>query len=136
MEFRKKLKIRRYTAYVIIALGILMIVVSAWRGNEYLSSLGSCFLILGIARIVQHKRITRSEESLHQREIAETDERNIKLWTEARSLAVSVYLFAAGVAIIILQLLGLSGPAQWISWAILGFVLIYWLCYAYVRRKY
>ena len=136
MEFQKKLKIRRNTAIVYLILGIALIFCGCWIENEFLSPLGAMFLCIGSARLAQLRRITRSEESLKQREIAETDERNVMLWTQARSLACSLYIFAACIAVIVLHLAGMKEIAQCISWCVLGFVLIYWGCYWWVSRKY
>ncbi len=136
MEFRKKLKTRLYFAILYIILGITMIAISWWNANEMLSSLGIMFAVMGLARIVQYKRITRSEDSIKQREIAETDERNVKLWKEARALAFSMYIIIGCIAIIILHLLSMTEPAQWVGYSVLSFVVIYWLCYAYISRKY
>ncbi len=136
MEFRKKLKVRLYTAIVYVLLGIAMIAISWWKGNEMLSSLGLVFTVMGLARIAQYKRITRSEDSIKQREIAETDERNVKLWKEARALAFSMYIFLGCITLIVLHLLNMAEAAMWIGYSVLSFVAIYWLCYAYISRKY
>ena len=136
MEFRKKLKTRLYTAISYVVFGLLMIGLSWWKGNDYLSSLGLCFTVMGIARVVQYCRITKSDESIKQREISETDERNVKLWKEARSLAFSLYLLLSCCAVIVLQLLNRTEAVRLLGLSVFALVALYWFCYAYVRKKY
>ena len=136
MEFRKKLKVRLYTAITYIVLGVMMLFLSWWKGNDMLSSMGLVFTVMGIARIAQYKRITRNEDSIKQREIAETDERNVKLWKEARAMAFSMYIFLSCIAIIVFHILNMAEAAIWIGNSVLAFIVIYWLCYAYISRKY
>lgn len=52
--------------------------------------------------IVKNIRIFKSTENFIEKEIAEKDERNIMIWTKARSLTFSVYAVIAGIAIIVL----------------------------------
>ncbi|MBP1581526.1 MAG: hypothetical protein J6A26_03925, partial [Oscillospiraceae bacterium] len=105
MEFKKKLKVRLYYGIGCAVLGIVMMIFGFWRAEEYVSSLGLMFLIIGIARVIQYRRITQTEESLHQREIAEKDERNVLLWTKARSLTFTIYSIVLALVVIILQLM-------------------------------
>ena len=48
--------------------------------------------------IVKNIRIFKSTENFIEKEIAEKDERNIMIWTKARSLTFSVYAVIAGIA--------------------------------------
>ena len=136
MDFRKKLNLRLYTAICILCIGIIMIITSFFGADDMMSSLGLIFVVIGLARIIQYRRITKDEESLHRREVAETDERNVMLWTIARSLTFSVYVLVSAVAVIVLFLLDMDIYAQIISYSLFAFVGIYWLCYFIVSRKY
>ncbi len=135
MEFKKRLRTRLIFAIIFAIFGAGCIVTSFFAENEYLSSLGLVFLVLGIARVVQYKRITRNEESLNKRMIAETDERNVMLWTKARSLAFTVYILLAASGIIVLNILKLHSYADVLSCMLFGFLGIYWICYFIVSRK-
>ena len=136
MEFRKKLKVRLYTAICILCLGIILIIAGFFSTNEMASSFGLMFAVIGLARIVQYRIISKDEESLHKREVAETDERNVMLWTKARSLAFSVYVLVCAVAVVVLFLLDMDIYAHIISYSLFAFVGIYWLCYFIISRKY
>lgn len=136
MDFRKKLNVRLYTAICILCVGIIMVISSFFGADDMVSSFGAMFVVIGVARIAQYRRITKDEDSLHRREVAETDERNVMLWTKARSLAFSVYVIACAVAVIVLFLLDMDLYAQIISYSLFAFIGIYWLCYFILSRKY
>lgn len=138
MDFNRKMKIRKYAALVIMLLGAGLIAanLTGITGNDILSSLGLMFLVIGAARLVQYKRITADSESLNARRIAETDERNVMLWTKARSLAVSVYSLVTALAVVVLYVFNMQTAAQIVSYCLLSFVVIYWVCYFIISRKY
>ena len=136
MEFKKKLKVRLYYGIGCAVLGVLMMILGFLRTEEYISSLGLMFLIIGIARVIQYRRIAQTEESLRQREIAEKDERNVLLWTKARSLTFTIYSIVLALAVIILQLMEVELIPQILAFCLFTMVLIYWICYFALSRKY
>lgn len=135
MDYDKLIKTRVRIYIAIMAAGVGFILLSLLGGPDIASSLGAVFLVTGIAKYVQYRRIARDSEKLHKQMVAEKDERNVMLWTKARSFAVSIYVVMMGVAIIILYLMDMTQPAEVISWCLLGYVIIYWVCYAIIKRK-
>ena len=138
MDFNKKMKIRKNIAFVYILIGVGMIIlnVTGILTNDIMSSFGLMLFVIGIARMVQYKRITADSESLNARRIAENDERNVMLWTKARSLATSVYLLLLAVMVIVLYIINMQTAAQIVSYCMLAFVVIYWICYFILSKKY
>lgn len=138
MDFKKKLKIRLYMAICYIIIGVMLIAVNfaVDKNHEIVSSFGSAFIVIGIVRIVQYIRINKDEESIRRQKIAETDERNIMIWTQARSLTFAIYTMLAAVSIFVLYLLGMELQAQMIAYTLCAFVLIYLICYLILKRKY
>ena len=135
MDYKKKLKTRLNTAIIMISVGIIFTVSSIFADSEMASTFGAVFLVMGIARVVQYKRLLNDPEEMRRREIVEKDERNVMLWTKARSLAFVVYIIALGIAVIVLQLMEMSQAANIVSWCLMGFVVIYWICYFIIVKK-
>ncbi len=135
MDYRKKLKTRLYTAITMIAAGIIFTVFSIFSEADMASTFGAVFLVMGIARVVQYRRLLNDPEEMRKREIVEKDERNVMLWTKARSLAFVIYIIALGIAVIVLQLMEMSQAANIVSWCLMGFVVIYWICYFIIVKK-
>jgi len=71
---------------------------SMWHG--FISGVSCGFLLLMVIALVRNMRALKDEKALRKLYIAETDERNIKIWTSARALATQTFLMlglAAGI---------------------------------------
>ena len=134
MEYNKKLKIRQNVAVGLIIAGIAFDLLGIFANWEMASGFGTVFLVTGIARIVQYRRLAKDPEALHQREITETDERNIMLWTKARSLAFTVYVIVMALTVIVMNLFNIPG-GNIVSLCMMGFIIIYWICYFITVKK-
>lgn len=131
MEFKKKLKTRLYLAIAYILSGLTMTLVFNMmnNGNEYLSSLGLAFVVIGIVRVRNYFMITKSEETIKKQEIAETDERNIAIANKARSYAFIIGVVLLSIAVIVLQLLNLRLYVLILSGVLCALLVIYWISY-------
>lgn len=131
MEFKKKLKTRLYLAIAYILSGITMILVFNLmkNGNEYLSSLGFAFVVIGIVRVRNYFMITKSEETIKKQEIAETDERNVAIANKARSVAFIICVVLLAVSVIVLQLMDLRSYVLVLSGVLGVLLVIYWISY-------
>ena len=138
MEFKNKIKTRIYLAVIYIAIGVIFCTVSymSEAENEFISVFGAALAVSGIARIIQYTRLMKNPELMESRAIAEKDERNVMLWEKARSLTFAVYIAAAAVAMIVCFMLNFEFAGRVIAYTICGLVLIYWICYAIIKRKY
>jgi len=138
MEFKKKLKIRLYTAIAYMVLGAAMIVVFnlvVKNANPFLSSFGFALLVIGFANLRRYRLITKSEETIRSREIAETDERNIFIAHKARSAAFILYTVLTCTAVIVLELLNQTELAMILSGTICVLLVIYWVSYWIIRKR-
>ena len=137
MDFRKKLKIRLFTAisYIIIgvALGIVFNIINT--ENNFLSSFGFALVIIGIVYVRKYLLITKNEDTIKKRQIIESDERNISIANKAKSVAFSTYFFLACVAIIVLEILNKTQMAMMLSGTVGVLTLIYWISYFIIGKK-
>ncbi|MBO5200013.1 MAG: hypothetical protein J6B93_01910 [Clostridia bacterium] len=137
MDFRRKLKIRLYIAIAYVILGIALIVTFniIKTENDFLSSFGLALVVIGIVHIRRYFLITKNEETIKRRQIAETDERNIAIADKAKSIAFIVYVVLAAVAIIVLELLEYSLLSMVLSLTIGLLVAVYWIAYWIMYKK-
>ena len=133
MKFKNKLKMRLGIAIVYVIIGVLLVVLTSIGiiKNEAMLVFGTAF-----GTCVKNIRIFKSTENFIEKEIAEKDERNIMIWTKARSLTFSVYAVIAGIAIIVLYTVNMEYAAQVIAYNLCGVLVIYWICYFIIRNKY
>ncbi len=138
MEYSNKLKKRLYYAigYLVIGAALILLQFIGSVNGEISSCFGVAFAVCGVVRIIQYIRLISDKDRMEQREIAEKDERNIMLWTQARSWAFGIYTILSGGAILVLYMLNMEFAGQIIAYALCSLVLIYWVCYMILRRKY
>lgn len=138
MEFKKKLKTRLYIALSYIVLGIVLIAANALNHfeNDFFLSFGIALLVMGIIRLIRHRKVTKDESTIRRQEVAETDERTLMMAEKARSWAFTYSILIAGIAVIVLSLLGKHDTAQPFAWFVCGQVALYWICWMILRKKY
>lgn len=138
MDFKKRMRQRWYLAVSYCVIGLALIVVF-WLGeteNYFINSFGFALLAIGITRIVQNRKITKSEESMHKREIMESDERYRMIAERAKGWAFSFCLMAACIVTIVLSVLGYHDHAQPFGWIVALMVAIYWIFWLIANKKY
>ncbi len=131
MDFRRKLKIRLYLAIAYLVLGLTTIILSCVFPvqNNFIWGIGPALTVVGVARIKRHLIITKSEESIQKQEIAESDERNLSISNRAKTLAFNLYVLLACVAVIVLELFGISQYTTIITASVCLIICIYWISY-------
>ena len=90
-----------------------------------------CDLILGITMVVP-----TASETIRKQELSEKDERYQMLSERARSWAFSLYITLAGVAVIVLNLLGHAQTALPYAWSICGLLILYSGSWHFLQKKY
>lgn len=138
MDYRKKLKTRLCYAigYMVVGVALILLQLTGSVDNEMSSCFGAAFTVCGVVRVIQYIRLINNKDRMEQREIAEKDERNIMLWEKARSITFGIYVILAGTAIMVLYAIHMEFVGKIIAYALCTLVVIYWICYIIVKRKY
>lgn len=138
MEFKKKLRTRLIVAISYIVLGLILVAIDVigHTDNYFYLSFGITLAVMGLLRIFQHRKITADEKSIRQQELTESDERTRMIAERARSWTFSLSVTIAGIAVIVLSLLGYHEEALPLSWFVCGMAVIYWICYIIISKKY
>jgi uncharacterized membrane protein len=138
MEFKKKLQARLYIAVSYIVIGLLLIAADALNHfeNQFFFSFGITLIVMGILRLLRYRKVTKDDASIHRQEVVETDERTLMMAEKARSWAFSYSILIAGIAVIVLSLLGKHDTAQPFAWYVCGQIGLYWICWLILRKKY
>lgn len=135
MSFTKKMKIRYYSAFALLIIGIALWIYFSYSKNDMASSFGTAFIIIAAARIIQYIRLRKIPEAMQKREIAEEDERNILIWTKARSLTLSSYAVIISILSVVLYVTNHSQTAKILSYSLLLLLSLYYICYFVIRKK-
>ena len=129
---------RRFVLSILyIAAGALLFVLGCINnGDGSLCGAGGGLLGVGAVFLIRNVKYRTNPEYREKTDTAEKDERNIMIWTKARSLTFSVYAVIAGIAIIVLYTVNMEYAAQVIAYNLCGVLVIYWICYFIIRNKY
>ena len=138
MEFKQKLKQRLWIAISYIVLGLILVITDAVNHfeNYFFFSFGFALVIMGILRIIRHLKTMRDDQSLRKQELAESDERIRMIAERARSWVFSLSVTGAGILVIALNILGHHDAALPFAWYVCGMVVLYWICFSVIGKKY
>ena len=138
MDFRKKMKQRLWIAISYIALGLILVIADAVNHfeNYFFFSFGFALMVMGILRIIRHRKTMRNDQSIRKQELAESDERTRMIAERSRSWVFSLSVTGAGLLVIVLNILGHHDTALPFAWYVCGMVVLYWICYSVIDKKY
>jgi len=129
---------RRIVAYMIyialgaclIALGVMEIVDSFWSG------MGGALIVMGVMRVIQFLRYSKDESYREKWDVETQDERNRFLRNKAWAWAGYLFVLLAAVCTIAFKVMGQDLLSMAASFAVSMLVLLYWICYLVLKRKY
>ena len=138
MEFQKKMKMRHAVAVSYMVLGFSLVIADLLMGSEnyFLFPFGIALLTMGCLRLRRNRKITASEETMRKQELAENDERIRMIAERARSWAFTLSITGSGILVIVLNLLGFRDQALPFAWYVCGMVILYWICWLILNKKY
>ena len=102
--------------------------------EEYWGSMGVAFVVIGGLQIFRSVRYLRSAEYRDKVDMATKDERNRFLANKA--WAGYLYVMIAAVASIVLKLLGHDLLCQAAAFSVCGIMVLYWISYLVLQKKY
>ena len=115
---------------VLLALGVVEAVDAFWSG------MGGALIAAGIIRGIHFFRVRKDEAYREKFELDKTDERNRFLRNKAWACAGYLFILAAAAASIALKIMGQELLSVAASAVVCVMVLLYWISYLILRRKY
>lgn len=128
-------RILAWIAYIVLgaallALGAADIIDAFWSG------MGSALIAVGLIRGIHFFRFRKDEAYREKFELEKTDERNRFLRNKAWAWTGYLFILVAAVASIALKLLGQDLLSVAAGSAVAIMVILYWVSYLILRRKY
>ena len=129
---------RRMIAYIIyiifgavlMVLGMLEVVDSFWSG------MGGALIAVGVVRMIHILRYHNDESYRENMEIEMKDERNHFIRNKAWAWAGYLFVLIAAICAIVFKLLGQDLLSITAGFAVSILVLLYWVCYLVLKKKY
>ena len=115
---------------VLTGLGLAEIV------DEFWSGMGSALLVIGIIRLLRYYRLKKNDAYREKMETAVTDERNQFIRMKAWSWAGYLFIIVTALGTIIFRILGQDLLSQVASGAVCLMLVLYWVSFFVLRKKY
>ena len=115
---------------VLLALGIMEVV------DEFWSGMGGALIVVGILQVVRFLRYRNNEEYRERAEIANKDERNHFIRNKAWAWSGYLFVLIAAVATIALKIAGQDTLSFAASMALCLLLVLYWVSFLILSRKY
>ena len=124
-----------YIVYIIfgvtlLVLGVLEIVDSFWSG------MGGALIAMGVVRMIQILRYNKDESYREKWDVETQDERNHFIRNKSWAWAGYLFVLIAAVCAIVFKLLGQELLSIAAGFAVSILVLLYWICYLVLKKKY
>ena len=124
-------------AIIWLVLGLPLIGLSiAGLVDEFWSGMGSALVVIGACRLLRAHRLKKNEEYREKMETYATDERIHFLRTKALSWAGYLFIIISAVAVIVFRILGQDVYSTAASCAVCLMLVLYWVCYLVLKKKY
>lgn len=129
---------KRFIATLIeMAIGVVLCVISSMGMlDEYWSGMGIALIFVSTLMLIRHVRYKTSESYREEVDIKNNDERNKFLAMKAWSWAGYFFVLIAAVVSIMLRIAGLNDYSQMAAFSVCAIIVLYWISYVILRRKY
>lgn len=122
---------------VYITIGLLLSVLSYFLLiDDWWQSFGIAIFIVGVADIFRYRKYVTNAEYREKVDLSNTDERIRFLSMKAWSWAGYMFIIIAALGVIGFQIAGLRILSLACSFCVCLVIILYWLSYVYLNKKY
>lgn len=137
MKQNRNIVIRWILSILYILIGATLIVCNLLHTiDDFWSGMGGAFALIGVLQLVRLIRYQTNPKYKENTDTAVQDERNRFLSTKAWSWAGYLYIMIAAVATIVFKLLEQDTLMFAASGSVCIILVLYWISYLIVRKKY
>lgn len=128
---------RLYAAVFEIILGLALTVMGMIGiVDDYWGGMGTAFIAIGVIQLIRQIRYKTNTEYQQSVDVNTNDERNRFLSMKAWSWAGYLFVIIAAIASITLKIFSLDLYSQIAAGSVSLIVLLFWISYVILRRKY
>ena len=129
---------RRFlTCIIYLALGVILVVLGILEVlDSFWSGMGGALIAMGAFRAIQALRYSQDETYREKRETELKDERNQFIRNKAWAWAGYLFVLIAAISTIVFKVMGQELLSMAASFAVCILMLLYWVCYLVLKKKY
>ena len=128
---------KSYYYISLIVIGSILSVLSFMEKlDAFWSGMGSALLVVGIIRLLKEHRLNKNDTYRQQVEVYYKDERIQFIRVRAMSWSAYCFIIISAIATIIFHILNQKLLSIASSFAVCLMLLIYYVCYYVLKRKY
>lgn len=128
---------RTIISIIWVVLGLTLIALSfAGKVDEFWNGMGFALALVGALQLLRTHRFYKNEKYREAVEIAETDERNHFIRSKAWAWAGYLFILIAAVSVIVFRVIGQDLLSYVASIAVCLLLVLYWIAYYVLKRKY
>ena len=104
--------------------------------DEFWSGMGGGFLAVGVLQLVRRIRYQTNESYREAVDTAKSDERYQFLANKAWAWAGYLFVMIGAVGVIVFRILGMGDLSTFCGGSVCLILVLYWLSYVFLRKKY
>lgn len=132
-----KIEKRFYLNIVYVVIGAALLVCGIFEiVDSFWSGMGGALIGVGAIRIYQYIKFRKNPEYREKIEIEANDERNKFLSGRAWAWAGYIFVILNAIGTIAFKVAGNDLLSQYCSYMVCIVIVLYWVCYLFLRKKY
>lgn len=137
MKYEKRIKLSVLVNIVWIILGTVLICLSfAGKVDMFWNGMGTSLLVIGVIQLLRYYRLNKNEAYRERMEIEENDERNRFIRNKAWAWTGYLFMMLTAISCIVLRIVGQELLCLAASGAVCFMLVVYWIVYSVLKRKY
>jgi len=104
--------------------------------DEYWNGMGTSLLVVGVLQMIRHIRYRTDEAYKAHVDVETKDERNKFIAGKAWAWAGYLFVLIGAAASLLCKIAGNDQMTKLSAMSVCLIMLLYWVCYAFLRRKY
>lgn len=131
------MKRKSWVSILYIIIGLIIFGLSlAGKVDEFWSGMGTSLLVVGVIQMIRIYRFQKNEVYREKIEIEEKDERNHFIRNKAWAWAGYLFVMIMAVACIVLRVMGQEAMSMAASSAVCLMLVLFWVSFYILKRKY
>ena len=128
---------RMIVSIIWVVLGTVLIALAfAEKVDVFWNGVGSGLLVVGVLQLLRQYRFSKNESYREKIEIEEKDERNHFIRNKAWAWTGYLFVLIAAVSCLVLRIVGQNLLSIVASGAVCLMLVLYWISYMILRKKY